>query len=88
MSAVTVIGLVAAALTTASFVPQVAKAYRSRSSADLSLGMYGLFTAGIALWLIYGILTDDLPIIVANVVTLALVSAILVHIVRFRTPRP
>ena len=83
----TLLGLAAAACTTASFVPQVVKAWRSGSSADLSLGMYGLFTLGIALWLAYGIVIRDTPIIVANVVTLALVLSILAHIVRFRTPR-
>ena len=88
MSGVTVLGLVAAALTTASFVPQVLKAWRSGSSADLSLGMYGLFATGIVLWLAYGIAIRDLPIIVANGATLALVLSILVHILRFNRPRP
>ena len=90
MSGVTLLGLAAAALTTAAFVPQVVKAWRSGSSADLSLGMYALFTTGIVLWLAYGLLIGDLPIIVANVVTLALVLSILVHIVRFgrRPPVP
>ena len=84
MSAVTLLGLAAATLTTAAFVPQVLKAWRSGSSADLSLGMYALFTTGIALWLAYGLLTGDLPIIAANAVTLGLVLSILVHIVRSR----
>ncbi len=84
MSGTTLLGLVAAACTTGSFVPQVLKAWRSGSSADLSLGMYGLFTAGIVLWLAYGILLSDVPIIVANVVSLGLVTSILVHIVRSR----
>ncbi|PAP77593.1 SemiSWEET family sugar transporter [Rubrivirga marina] len=88
MSGVTLLGLVAAACTTASFVPQVLKAWRSGSSADLSLGMYGLFTLGIVLWLAYGLLIRDTPIIVANVVTLVLVLSILVHILRFGKPRP
>ncbi len=80
----TLLGLVAAACTTGSFVPQVVKTWRSGSSADLSLGMYGLFTAGIVLWLAYGIVLRDLPIVVANVVTLGLVASVLVHIVRSR----
>ncbi|WP_420457189.1 SemiSWEET family sugar transporter [Rubrivirga sp.] len=84
MTGTTLLGLAAAACTTASFVPQVVKAWRSGSSADLSLGMYGLFTVGIVLWLAYGILLSDVPIIVANVVTLVLVASILVHIVRYR----
>lgn len=88
MTWTTALGLVAAALTTASFVPQVLKAWRSGSSADLSLGMYGLFATGVVLWLAYGIVLRDVPIIVANGVTLVLVAAILVHIVRSRPPRP
>jgi len=89
MSGTTLLGLVAATLTTAAFVPQVVKAWRSGSSADLSLGMYVLITAGIALWLAYGLLTGDLPIIVANGVTLALAGSILFHIVRTgRQTRP
>ena len=86
MSAITILGLAAAVCTTASFVPQVLKAWRSGSSADLSLGMYGLFTLGIVLWLIYGVLIRDTPIIVANVVTLGLVLSILIHILRSRRP--
>ncbi len=77
MSATTLLGLVAAVFTTASFVPQVVKTWRSGSSEDLSLGMYGLFTIGIVLWLVYGFLIRDLPIILANVVTLGLVLAVL-----------
>ena len=87
MSAITLLGLVAATCTTAAFVPQVVKAWRSGSSADLSVGMYGLLTAGLSLWLAYGVLVRDLPIIVANAVTLALVLSILAHILRSRTRR-
>lgn len=92
MTRTTALGLVATTLTTApspaGVVPQVLKAWRSGSSADLSLGMSGLFTAGIVLWLAYGLLLGDLPIIAANAVTLGLVLSILAHIVRARTPRP
>ena len=84
MTSTTLLGLVAAACTTASFVPQVVKAWRSGSSADLSLGMYSLFTVGIALWLAYGIAIRDVPVIASNAITLGLVAAILVHIVRAR----
>jgi MtN3 and saliva related transmembrane protein len=82
MSAVTVLGLIAAACTTGAFVPQVVKTYRTRSSADLSLGMYGLLLTGTSLWLAYGLLLGDLPIILANAVTLGLQIAVLVHILR------
>lgn len=84
MSGVTVLGLVAAVLTTGAYVPQVVKTWRSGSSADLSLGTYGALLAGLVAWLVYGILLRDLPIILANVVTIALVAAVLVHILRHR----
>ena len=77
MSAVTFLGLLAALLTTSSFVPQVLKTWRSGSSADLSIGMYTLFATGVALWLGYGFLVNDLPVILANGVTLALVLVVL-----------
>jgi MtN3 and saliva related transmembrane protein len=87
MNAITVLGLVAAAFTTASFVPQVVKTWRSGSSADLSLGMYSLFTVGIVLWLVYGVLIRDLPIILANVITLLLVLTVLGQALWHRRPR-
>jgi MtN3 and saliva related transmembrane protein len=59
-------------------VPQLVKVVRTRSADDLSYGMFGAFSIGIVLWLIYGVLRDDLPVIVANVVTLLLSVAILV----------
>ena len=66
MSAVTILGLVAACFSTAGFVPQVVKTWRSRSSADLSLGMYVLLASGSGLWLTYGIALRDLPIVSAG----------------------
>lgn len=77
MSALMILGLTAATLTTVAFVPQVLKTWRSKSAKDLSLGMYLIFTSGIILWLIYGILIEDIPIIAANVVTLTLALTIL-----------
>lgn len=82
MTGITLLGLAAAACTTASFIPQVVKAWRSGSSADLSLGMYVLITLGIGLWLVYGLLVRDLPIIAANAVALVLVASLLLHILR------
>jgi MtN3 and saliva related transmembrane protein len=81
---VTAIGLAAAVLTTVSFLPQVLKVWRSRRADGISLGMYSIFCTGIVLWLAYGLLTDDLPIIAANVVTLALAGSVLVLAVRYR----
>ena len=71
------IGMVAGLLTTIAFVPQVVKTWRTQSAQDFSLKMLILFTAGIALWLAYGILKRDLPIILPNVVTFVLSAYIL-----------
>lgn len=70
-------GYVAAVLTTGSFVPQAWLTFRSRDVAGISLGMYTLFTLGVACWLAYGVALQAWPIILANAVTLALALAIL-----------
>ncbi len=77
MTAIMILGLVAAGLTTVAFIPQVHKTWKTKSAKDLSLGMYLIFTSGVILWLIYGILKDDIPIIAANVVTLSLTLVLL-----------
>lgn len=73
-----IVGYLAGALTTIAFLPQVIKAWRTRRTEDLSLGMYLTFNIGVALWLIYGILLGSFPIIAANVLTLLLTGSILV----------
>ena len=65
-------GFIAATLTTIAFLPQVIKVWISRSAKDISLGMYFLFSTGVLLWLIYGILLAAWPIIIANLITLLL----------------
>jgi len=89
MDATTALGLTAATLTTSSFVPQLTKLWRSKSADDLSYGMFGAFSLGILLWLVYGLLRRDLPVIVANGVTLVLSVAILLLKLRYtrRAPR-
>jgi len=74
---VELVGFAAATLTTAAFLPQALKTWRSRDTAGLSLGMYGLFTLGIALWFCYGLLLGSWPMIIANLVTLVLSLLIL-----------
>lgn len=71
------IGYVAATLTTASFLPQALMTLKTRNTDSLSLGMYGLFTGGVLLWLIYGIYLANPAIIVSNAVTLLLATLIL-----------
>ncbi len=72
------LGYLAAALTTGSFVPQAWLTLRTRNVSGISLGMYSAFTAGVALWLAYGVSLGDWPIVVANAVTLVLATTILV----------
>ena len=72
-----IIGLVAAACTTISFLPQALHAFRSRSTKDISLPMYLILTFGVALWFIYGLLIHSLPVILANAVTFMLAFSIL-----------
>ena len=81
---ITVLGLAAAALTTVAFVPQAVKSWRSRSTHDVSLGMMVILNVGIILWLVYGILRTDLPLIAANGITLFLAGSILVCKIRFK----
>ena len=78
ISLVPLIGLAAAACTTVAYLPQVIRVCRTKSTADISLGMFSIMTLGVVLWLAYGIAIGDLPIIAANTVTLALVSTILI----------
>ncbi len=77
------IGSAAAALTTTAFIPQAWKVWHTKHAADISLGMYALFTLGVALWLAYGILLAAWPIIVANCITLLLAGAVLVMKLKF-----
>lgn len=72
-----IIGYMAASLTTLSFLPQAIKVIKTRDTKSISLIMYILFSIGVALWLIYGILLINLPILIANAVTLALALVIL-----------
>ena len=71
------IGYLAATLTTASFVPQAWLTFKTRDVSGISLGMYSAFTAGIALWLVYGILIAAWPVVIANTNTLLLAAGIL-----------
>lgn len=84
MEFVTIIGLAAGFCTTAAFLPQAIKTWKSKSAKDLSLGMYLIFCTGVMLWLTYGILINDLPIILTNVVTLTLALSILYFKLTFK----
>lgn len=71
------LGYLAATLTTASFMPQAWLTFRTRDASGVSLAMYGAFTLGIALWLVYGLMMRAWPIVVANLVTFVLAGGIL-----------
>jgi MtN3 and saliva related transmembrane protein len=72
------VGYAAASLTTASFIPQAWLTFKTRDVSGISLGMYSVFTTGIALWLVYGLMIQAWPVVIANVITLVLAASILV----------
>ena len=74
---ITIIGLLAAACTTIAFLPQVIKTVKTKKTKDISLLMYVILTTGILLWVVYGLLTIDLPIILANSITFVLALIVL-----------
>ncbi len=80
----TIVGLLAGFCTTVAFLPQAIKTWRTKSAKDLSLGMYSIFCTGVVLWLIYGILISDLPIILTNMASLTLAFSILYFKLSFK----
>lgn len=78
VSTTDLLGYLAAGLTTLSFAPQAWLIFRTRKVDGISLGMYGAMTAGVLLWLVYGLLIQSWPLVAANAVTLSLAGSILV----------
>ncbi len=78
MNWITVMGFIAGMCTTSAFLPQVVKIFRTRKTEDISLFMYIILTAGILLWMIYGSLNGDIPLVLANGITFIFASSILV----------
>ena len=76
-------GFVAAALTTFSFIPQAIRTIRTKETHGISLGMYVMFTVGIAFWLVYGLVLMSWPMILSNIVTLVLSATILALKIRY-----
>lgn len=72
------LGALAGTCTTLAFVPQVWRVWKTRSVADISLGMYVVFVSGVGLWLAYGVLIHSWPIVVTNLVTFVLAGLVLV----------
>lgn len=83
MDKTTVLGLLAGLFTTLAFIPQVTKTWRSKSSRDISMGMFVLFTLGVFLWLIYGILIQSMPIIISNSVTFVFALSVVIMKLRY-----
>ncbi|HEY3918442.1 MAG TPA: SemiSWEET transporter [Stellaceae bacterium] len=79
----TLLGLAAGLCTTLAYLPQAIKAWRTRSTHDISSSMFVLMTTGVVLWLIYGLIERDLPIVAANTASLALTAMILYLKLRF-----
>ncbi|MFH1234006.1 MAG: SemiSWEET transporter [Candidatus Diapherotrites archaeon] len=77
MFSMEMLGFVAGFLTTVSFLPQAIKAWKTKSTKDISLPMYLLFILGVSLWVIYGFLINSLALLLANIVTLIIALFIL-----------
>lgn len=79
-----ILGIIAGTLTTVSFIPQVLKIYRRKDAKDLSLATFCIFSCGVFFWLAYGIMIKEWPVILANSITLVLISLIIAMKIRYR----
>ena len=79
---VDIIGYLAACLTTFSFLVQAIKSWRTKDLSGISVGMYTMFVSGVALWLVYGLVINSMPLIVTNALTLAFALSILAMKIR------
>lgn len=83
MDWIIITGFTAACCTTASFLPQAIKTIRTKDTTGISLSMYLLFTLGTLLWLLFGIFTDNKPVMIANAITFAFAATILFYKLKF-----
>ena len=83
MNWITIIGSVAAVLTTFAYLPQAIRIIKTKNTNSISLGMYVAMVFGVALWLVYGIALNEVPIIAANAITLALSGIILYYKIKY-----
>ena len=79
-----ILGIAAGALTTISFIPQVVKIYRMKDARDISLATFSIFSCGVFLWIVYGVVVHEWPIILANGITLILSFSILIMKLKYR----
>jgi MtN3 and saliva related transmembrane protein len=84
MDNITVLGLVGAALTVIAFFPQLMKTWKTKSTKDISLGMFSAFSVGVFLWFVYGILISDLPVTIANLLTFIQAFIILMFKLKYK----
>jgi MtN3 and saliva related transmembrane protein len=80
---ITLLGICAGTLTTIAFLPQLVKVWRSKSAKDISMTWLVTFTIGVSLWLLYGLLLGQFPIVIANAITLGLTLIILAFKLRY-----
>lgn len=83
MNELDLLGLVASCFTTSSFAPQIWRTWKTRDVSGMSLSTYLILTLGVSLWLLYGILKGDLPLIVANITMVMMTGTITMMIVIF-----
>jgi MtN3 and saliva related transmembrane protein len=79
-----IIGILAGTLTTVAFVPQVIKIYSTKNARDLSIVTFTVFSVGVMLWFVYGLLTRSYPVIIANLVTLILIAMIICMKIKYK----
>lgn len=84
MNSIDLIGSIAATLTTVSFLPQAWHTFQTKDVSGISLGMYSVFTTGVAGWLVYGLLLQAWPIVISNAITVSLAAAILAMKIKYR----
>jgi len=84
MDYITIIGLMAAALTVIAFFPQLMKVWKTKSTKDISLGMFSIFCSGVFLWLVYGILIQDPSVTIANLLVFIQAFIILMFKVKYK----
>jgi MtN3 and saliva related transmembrane protein len=84
MGYIEILGLIAATLTTAAFVPQVYKTYVHKSTKDISLTMYSVLLTGVLLWVVYGLYIKSLPIVAANTITALLLILMLLMKIKYK----
>jgi MtN3 and saliva related transmembrane protein len=88
MTTIDLLGFAAGTLTTCAFWPQLQKTWVSKSAGDVSMGMLTIFSAGVCLWFLYGLVLQSWPIILTNFITLIMTGAILVLKLRYHARNP